>query len=1197
MNSSGKTRVTNFKFAHYDPYKYILPNESNLSLGTLNEAFLELFNNDLYVYTLLVGKVKGLWWKYWFKDENIRGYSTGDIICVNGIQEMDFLKQYWRSIKDLMDYNTVLNLLPEFVITDDDIVDKYITGLNKYFDLGDKGLERQLYISLKDDNKDPVAMEDAWRPYLVTKEELHKRENLLVDILDEAMAKHEAEYHTALDELDKADSEYELLGTGRSIYEDLLTQYIPTKIIEGMETQDWADFISGDYGNKILGFGTVCYEYLHICKPLGGDVSRLETWVRTDGHVTVRGFVPTGLMTEIIPTVGTIEYNRWKMGGMRKFAFRFDYPINDRLSKLFFKDEEPVPEDLVIRGADKPVLEAVVYKRDDSKDQEYQGEFDRIEGELNSLEGALTGLQEDMVKYQEETAFEPPTFPQPNSDLWCKAKNMVYPQDSMSPALAESKFTTTKTCPFLFNPNTISLNGERKWLIDPKYKKSSSLPGLIQAKELITHIVNGKPDSAVEWEYWNLDYSTVTRSPQPGSDGSSTKDVYEWNVIMSLKIKTDTLQNLLGCTNGNVLNMTSSTDGRLGDFLSKDCVSPEFTITRFEKEQREESWTGSFKNADGKTVTGKITFTYEVITDIEAAAELKESDPESVDIERVSEDLGALADRMITDLAVARSTTIYSILTYTKGASATILYYPKNNEMATFDTIMESPAAETIKKNGHWDVFTDLLKTSDYEHLGNSVAAGDEILETHTFVKKSIIPTVPEVPSIPVDTVDGKDQSRTASNMRLIREFGVSRSPAIKYVTSAIVLPDCGQMITPTSQSLPGVTLSDWQWKDGQSATFTVPNGTQNVAFEITGIIDSDSTDLSLFDINEGLLTTADGQIVKLKWIWDLARYGKSLAKMRCEEDSGVTSATVNLGNSGTALKRLCDLVLNNVSFTTLMRVRTFDWTKFNEFMEPVAEYADSLGGYDELNSLFDLLYQHVETHIRFGYLYSIYESLFNNMLSGDMENKVLLNYIRDYLLNHDTLNASMVEQRLIRADELVTESLGMGKKVYATEVNNVVAELRRMHENHSMKWNLLKRNIPALPTKYDEDWNEYQETRASLLEQYASNIQEIKEYAQEAIETVGKIKSIKSLLDYYVSLDLEPDLDKYVRTCLAKLDYSATMYFRVNEGVCRGYLSYIDKWDRIFGDENSGTAGNAISNAYSTLHQAAVNWNKGVNK
>lgn len=346
MKQGKPERVTSLTFTQYDPANYALDHAEGIKLSTINKILLGLFNNDLYVYTLLVGKMKGLWWKYWFADSAVKGYAAGDMICSNGIQEMGFMKKYWSSIKEIADYGSVANKLPRFDPNDEEVVAKYIAALGDYFHLGNRGLERQIYISLKDDNKDVVSITSSWQPYIVTAEELQRREYQLSDILEDGIRRHNTIYHDALDILDAADSQYEIENEGKSIYDSEIAKYLPRVRLEDEEHESWVNFALAPASNKILGLGTVAYDFIHIVKPLGTAVHFLETWVRTDGHVVVKGYVPIAMLTEIVPEEGTLEYNKWKMGGMRRYGMRLDYSINDTISKMYFKEEETVTEDI-----------------------------------------------------------------------------------------------------------------------------------------------------------------------------------------------------------------------------------------------------------------------------------------------------------------------------------------------------------------------------------------------------------------------------------------------------------------------------------------------------------------------------------------------------------------------------------------------------------------------------------------------------------------------------------------------------------------------------------------------------------------------------------------------------------------------------------------------------------------------------------
>ena len=338
--------VTSLTFSNYDSANYTLGHDEGLKLSSMNKILLNLFNNDIYAFTMLVGRMKGVWWKYWFADDALKGYSMGDMVCSNGIQEIPFLGRYWNGVKQIADYKTVTNLLPDFISGDDEIVGKYLNALSDYFHLGNRNLERQIYVSLKDNNKDSVFVTTSWQPYLVTAEELQHREYYLNDILEDEVREHNSEYHAFLDILDMRDFDYEVNDEPLSIYNSELGKYLPKVKIETEESDAWVNFAASPLSNSTLGLGCIAFDFLHIVKPLGTDVHRLETWVRTDGHVEVKGYVPTAMLTELVPEPGTLEYNKWKMGGMRRYGFRLDYSMNDQVSKLYFTNtsENPVTD-------------------------------------------------------------------------------------------------------------------------------------------------------------------------------------------------------------------------------------------------------------------------------------------------------------------------------------------------------------------------------------------------------------------------------------------------------------------------------------------------------------------------------------------------------------------------------------------------------------------------------------------------------------------------------------------------------------------------------------------------------------------------------------------------------------------------------------------------------------------------------------
>ena len=1206
MNTGETNRVTSLTFTHYDPAEYLLPLSSNLSLNSINKTILGLFGNDIYIYTMLVGKAKGLWWKYWFMDETIKGYEEGDMVFANGIEEIRFLKQYWGGVKEMADYSTTVDLLPQFVVTEESTVKRYLTALNEYFSLGNRSYERQMYISLRDDNKDKITLEDSWKPYLVTSDELHKRENLLVELLESALLSHNEQYHKVLDKLDYDDRAYEKYDEPLSIYDDVLTKYLPKKKVSSKESQTWVDFVNGTYGNSMLGFGNVDYDFLHIYKPLGSSLYHLETWVRCDGHVTVRGYVPVGLMTELTPQPGTVEFNRWKMGGQRRFAFRFDYPINDKFSKVYFREKpEELTGDISLRGGmkarepdDPSKVKMVIYKKDDSKDAQYQKEWDAVQSDIDLMEQQMEQLQTDISTYKMESTVEKPAFPQPDSDHWAKGESMIYPSGALSPAEVESNYVKTMTRPFLINPKTIGLKGERTWLIDPKYKKSSSIPGLINPKELLSHINNGKPDNSPEWKYWRIDMDTTINSPEVLDENKGThKNVYSRHVSISLKNPTDISQfaDLIHYSNPNVKAMNSSKDGKLGDYL-KEAVDEKFRMVRFESEQVEEDLTQDFIDKEtGKKTKGLLHISYTVITQLECAIDLIEDKSDHKRFDDVVDEIGDLADHIIRDDEIEKATRIYTLVNYHEGYSGSILYYPDNNGNAPFEKIMEvSPSKELIKKNGHWDVFKDLLDANKYDHHSQVTSMGNGSLESHTFSKKMDVSPAQDEEVSPVDTTSENDPSYIASNLRLIREFGTANSPPILNITSSIILPDADQLIAPSLNCCPGITLTDWTWENGQSIIFNVPSATQNISFEVTGMLNKDNTDFSFYYIPMEWTTPDSNVVNELKWVSMAFEYKKALTKLQLAEKDGLSNEGAILHmNSQYMLKGIADSIIDNLSFVSLMRARIIDWTSCRTKMWPVNVESNCLSGYDALDELYDILWEHIDTYMRLGYLYYIYENMLNGMMDASKERLLMMAYLRAYILRTDEIDSSAIQQKIAQANSSISERMNSGNVDLANAMSEIVAEISKYHEKHLRQSEAVHGGIPYVPLREtDEGYEEWDTARAAWHDSFDSNVKEIDEYVIETNNTINSILQTKKTLDNYLKMDLEASLDKYVRDSLVKLRFSGARYFRNATGICQGYISYLNKWCDIMLEATPNTKKN-LAEVITRLGEANKELNK----
>lgn len=832
MNTGMTNRVTSLSFSHYNPEEYILDHESGMKLSSINKILLNLFNNDLYAYTILVGKMKGLWWKYWFADSTKSGYSAGDMVYANGVQEMQFLRKYWKSVQQIANYNVISNKLPDFNSKDDDIVTRYLNALGDYFHLGNKGLAGQIYISLKDGNKDAVPITTSWQPYLVTDEELQRREYQMSDLLEDAVRRHNIEYHAGLDKLDEADFGYEVDKDDGSIYNHDLGKYLPKVRVIDEEHDSWVNFVATPGSNKILGFGTEAFDFIHIVKPLGTAVHRLETWVRTDGHVSVRGYVPTSMLTELIPELGTIEYNQWKMGGTRRFGIRLDYQINNAISKLYFSKK------------------------------------------------TLDGIDSDV-------------------------------------------------------PSGVSL--------------------------------------------------------------------------------------------------------------------------------------------------------------------------------------------------------------------------PKEN----------APTERSL-----------------------------------------------------IDTAPDTDTSFVASDVRLIRNFGIARSPALGVVLSKRVSPDASDVIYPSLGKPSTVYVGDWTWDGGQSVVFEVPSNTQNISFEIDGMMRTDDMDFSLYDIRI-LKQTATGEeeTCNIRWVYDLIlnyEYPKAVIEAAYAEGFEVEWAyPMLIRNIGGMMGKIEHCLLEYPTFVSFMQLRLLDITPLNTLLTQLRGNAngytretDPLGTPEfrkdatMLAALYGYIYNYVAENLRYGALHDCFAELLSGAVTIDQKRLVLIDKLKWFLRKKQIRRGTQTEQadidaaasawvaeikEAIEVAENEMTSLVGTRDAMANKLSEAIAWLKKLHSRYVERRDLLFRSLDDLPN-ISSSSDEYQAELKKFKDKYMSNFREVYAYLEEVDNTLVSAADIEQKIHDYLQVEWLDETTKiYLNYQLSRLNDSMQRYKKMNLNICLGYDKYVLKWMEFFGISgsdplNEGQVGYTIS-------------------
>ena len=902
MKQGMTNRVTSLSFSHYNPEDYILDHELGMKLSSINKILLNLFNNDLYAYTILVGKMKGLWWKYWFADATRPGYSSGDMVYVNGVQETQFLRKYWKSVQQIANYNVVLNRLPDFRSNDDDIVSRYANALGSYFHLGNRGMDGQIYISLKDDNKDPVPVTASWQPYIVTNEELRRREYQLSDLLEDSVRLHNSNYHVGLDALDAMDSGYEVDNNPVSIYNPELGKYLPKVRIADEEHQSWVDFASSPAFNKLLGFGAISFDFLHIVKPLGTDSHRIETWVGTDGHVSVRGYVPVAMLTEIIPEIGSIEYNQWKMGGTRRFGMRLDYSISNSISKLYFS-----------KGSD-----------------------DTIDSLISETEQSF-GLA-----------------------------------------------------------------------------RRSALKRMIDEEE---------------------------------------HDPFE---------------------------------------------------------------------------------------------------------------------------------SIYKIVSYNEESGGMVLFHPNACDF-DFSDIVSHP---DVLKPGDPEILANLLNEEKYSHAVNS-AQGDEP-ECHFFSKNRVQKNAERVPISPVDVSKDDNPAIVASEIRLLRNFGITRSPALKTVLSQSVFPDSSELISPMFMKPPSIHVSGWTWAGGQSVIFEVPSNVQNIRFELDGMMKEDNIDFSVYDIRKG-----DGY--NLQWVHDLVmNYEFPKAVIMAAYANGLEeewNLPRLIGNMSGMMSKIEHCVIDYPTFISFMQFRTLDIAPLDGLLGQLRSRVnwylrddDPLGTEEfrkhakTLEKLYAYVYDYIAEKMRFKALHDCYSELMSGAVTTEKSRVVMVHRLQGYLRDNQMRREgntpddwiSEVEEAMKEAENEIVPLVNDGDDATADEYSSVLKRLKSLHEAYVAERELESKPLDSLPN-LEPDSQEYLDELKKYQDRYLSNFMEIDAYLQEVEDTLESATETRERINDYLQVEWLDEMTKiYLNYQLSKLNDSMERYRTANIRICDGYDKYMRRWMSIMGIDGS---------------------------
>ena len=188
----------------------LLNEEDALNQESINKKIDALVSNDRLIYDSF-GNSIGRWHCYWYYDSNIKGYSKGDLVWLNVEDPYTFIRNHYAVIKNYTDLRAeVQRKLPEFTLTDDEVIERYLNALSGYvdskspnikplepiFDLGDYTKPIQLVVSLIDNNKTLVSDERGWKKLFVDDDNSEKKIVETVSCLNAfKLEQHLIDYH------------------------------------------------------------------------------------------------------------------------------------------------------------------------------------------------------------------------------------------------------------------------------------------------------------------------------------------------------------------------------------------------------------------------------------------------------------------------------------------------------------------------------------------------------------------------------------------------------------------------------------------------------------------------------------------------------------------------------------------------------------------------------------------------------------------------------------------------------------------------------------------------------------------------------------------------------------------------------------------------------------------------------------------
>ena len=601
------------------------------------------------------------------------------------------------------------------------------------------------------------------------------------------------------------------------------------------------------------------------------------------------------------------------------------------------------------------------------------------------------------------------------------------------------------------------------------------------------------------------------------------------------------------------------------------------------------------------------------------------------------------AKRMIEEQDDDVTDSLYSILSYNPPYSGVVGFYPKSCDFPFEDL----PNHTELWKEGDDEILRDLLDGDKYTHTFEPIERDgqeDDVdhpspvdvdtLECHLFRKKNTMVEIPvdPIPS-PVERAD--DTDTVASDLRLLRNFGTTRSPAMKEILGASIIPDAGELVFPSFDS-PTIATTKWTWIAGQSILFEVPANTQNIQFEVEGMMRDGIIDFSLYDICK-----QDGN--NLAWVHDLVMnydFPKAILKSALEEgfesEQGLPQLINNMDGMMTCIE---NCVLNHSTFIPFMQFRSMDISPLNILLTQLRsganEYvkdedpegtADFQKAAKIILKLHGYLYEYIAEDFRYGALHDCFAELLSNAVSLNASRMVLLHQLKAFLIGKqiarpDLLGQEYNPQTVYEVDEYCLHAGNLYRcttkttagesftpshwevvnfddrcKLWITMVNDAIESaengistlVKAGHDELSRQLSSLKERVKNAHKKYVNERNleftdlsnfpnnptedEYTDELTKYKEKYMENFRDIYSYLEEVDDNLQTSQELKTKIQNYLAVDwLDESTRSYLVYQLTKLNDSTKRYKKQSLNICLGYDKYVVKWMDIF-DIDGGT-------------------------